>query len=91
MKILHCPLNGPRNIAEFIYGGEYHDLPNPESSGSREWAEYVFFDDNHAGEVLEWWCHAATSYWFLVRRDTRSDEVVQTLTTEDFFAHGDSA
>ncbi|MGE8384902.1 MAG: sarcosine oxidase subunit delta, partial [Pseudomonas putida] len=23
MKILTCPLNGPRNISEFTYGGEF--------------------------------------------------------------------
>ena len=22
MKIMHCPLNGPRNISEFVWGGE---------------------------------------------------------------------
>ncbi|MCR8722118.1 sarcosine oxidase subunit delta, partial [Pseudomonas syringae] len=23
MKIMTCPLNGPRNISEFTYGGEF--------------------------------------------------------------------
>ena len=46
MKILNCPLNGPRNISEFTYGGELHEMPDPDSSGAREWAEYVFFDEN---------------------------------------------
>ncbi|MQT72472.1 sarcosine oxidase subunit delta, partial [Pseudomonas sp. FSL R10-0071] len=23
MKIMMCPLNGPRNISEFTYGGEF--------------------------------------------------------------------
>ena len=29
MKILSCPLNGPRNIAEFIYGGQVKEMPDP--------------------------------------------------------------
>lgn len=83
MKILHCPLNGPRDIAEFTYGGEYHPVPDPRTTDSRAWAEHVFFHDNRAGVVLEWWCHTATAYWFLAQRDTRTDEVVRTLAPAD--------
>lgn len=82
MKLLHCPLNGPRNISEFTYGGEYH--PEPESAGRAEWAEYVFFHDNAAGNVLEWWCHTASSFWFLAERNTVTDQVIRTLTYADF-------
>jgi len=78
MKLLHCPLNGPRNISEFTYGGEYH--PQPDSASREEWAEYVFFHDNTAGVVLEWWCHTPSSYWFLAERDTVTDQIVRTLT-----------
>ena len=73
MKILRCPLNGPRNISEFSYGGEYHPLPDPSSCDRREWARHVFFSDNSAGIVTEWWLHNATSFWFLADRDTRTD------------------
>ncbi len=31
MKILTCPLNGPRNIAEFVYGGEVTAMPERKS------------------------------------------------------------
>lgn len=27
MKIMICPLNGPRNISEFTYGGEFKPMP----------------------------------------------------------------
>ncbi|NIV18243.1 MAG: sarcosine oxidase subunit delta [Woeseiaceae bacterium] len=84
MKILICPLNGPRNIAEFTYGGEYHREPDPESSDDRDWAEHVFFDDNRAGLVVEWWCHTASAFWFLAERDTRSDEILRTFRVEDY-------
>ena len=29
MKILHCPLNGPRNISEFAWVGEVSRCPTP--------------------------------------------------------------
>ena len=29
MKILNCPLNGPRNISEFVWGGEVQDDAGP--------------------------------------------------------------
>lgn len=86
MKILHCPLNGPRNIAEFSYGGELHRMPDPSLCESRQWAEYVFFDDNDAGIVTEWWCHNPTSYWFLAERDTITDEVIRTFPASEVFS-----
>lgn len=91
MKILHCPLNGPRNVSEFIYGGEYRAPADPASASNREWAEYVFFPKNRAGVVLEWWCHAASSYWFLAERDTRSDEILRVFRVEDIGMVRDSA
>ena len=86
MKILTCPLNGPRNITEFTYGGEFHPMPDPVNSNSREWAEYVFFHDNEAGVVTEWWCHTATSYWFLAERNTITDQVLHTFPPSEVFS-----
>ena len=79
MKLLTCPLNGPRNISEFTYGGEYHPMPDPRNTDSRQWAEYVFFHDNAAGIVTEWWCHTASSFWFLAQRNSITDEVIRTF------------
>ena len=53
MKILTCPLNGPRNIAEFTYGGQVKPMPNPTEATDQEWAHYVFYGDNHIGVVRE--------------------------------------
>jgi sarcosine oxidase subunit delta len=83
MKILVCPLNGARNIAEFTYGGEYHPQPDPQDCDDRSWAEHVFFHENRAGLVVEWWCHTASAYWFLAERDTRTDEVIRTFTVSE--------
>ena len=87
MKILTCPLNGPRNIAEFTYGGEYREPPDPDAASDREWAEHVFFHDNGEGVVLEWWCHTASAFWFLVERDTRSDEILRVLRADEMGTH----
>jgi sarcosine oxidase subunit delta len=83
MKLLNCPLNGPRNICEFSYGGEYHPMPNPEHCEQRQWVEYLFFPDNRAGIVTEWWCHTATSFWFLAERNTITDEIVRTYAVSE--------
>lgn len=49
MKIMMCPLNGPRNISEFTYGGEFKPMPDPVTCSDAEWADYVFNTDNLAG------------------------------------------
>jgi len=85
MKLLTCPLNGPRNITEFSYGGEFHRAPDSQSCDSKRWAEYVFFDDNLAGNVLEWWCHTSTAYWFLAERNTVTDTVLRTFPASEIF------
>lgn len=88
MKILNCPLNGPRNISEFIYGGELKPMPDPATCSDREWAEYVFYSDNTAGVITEWWMHSATSYWFLAERNTLTDEILCTFDAKEFFQDG---
>ncbi len=83
MKLLDCPLNGPRNISEFTYGGEFHAMPDPAACDPRVWAEYVFFHKNTAGTIIEWWCHTPSSYWFLAERDTRTDDVLRTFAVDE--------
>jgi len=85
MKIMTCPLVGPRNIQEFIYGGEVKDVPDPRRCSESEWANFLFFEDNRKGLQLEWWCHAPTNYWFIVERDTEFDEIVRTIEAADVF------
>lgn len=85
MKLMPCPLNGPRNISEFICRGEVSAVPDADCS-DREWSEYVFMENNIAGEVCEWWIHTPTSYWFIARRDTCSEEILETYTVADFFS-----
>ena len=85
MKIMPCPLNGPRNIAEFVCAGEIKDMPDPHSCADREWADYVFMEANSAGVVHEWWCHVATSYWFIAERNTVTDEIIRTYPASELY------
>ncbi|MBT8125201.1 MAG: sarcosine oxidase subunit delta [Gammaproteobacteria bacterium] len=85
MKILNCPLNGPRNISEFICFGEVTDMPNPNELSDEQWADYMWMSNNTAGVVREWWCHAATSYWFIVERNTITDEILKTYPANEIF------
>ncbi len=85
MKILNCPLNGPRNISEFVYGGEVTEMPDPNACSDAEWADYVLMENNTAGVIREWWYHAATAYWFVAERNTVTDEVVRTYPAGALF------
>jgi sarcosine oxidase subunit delta len=84
MKIMPCPLNGPRNISEFVCGGEVGKMPDPDACSDADWADYVFLEDNSAGEVFEWWLHVPTSFWFVARRDTVSELILETYTVDQF-------
>jgi sarcosine oxidase subunit delta len=84
MKILKCPLNGPRNISEFVWGGEVKPMPNPATASDTEWTAFLFLEENIAGEIYEWWLHAPTNYWFIARRNTLTDQVLETMTFDTF-------
>ena len=86
MKIMPCPLNGPRNIQEFICAGPVEPHPDPNRCTDDEWSEFVWLEENRAGVVREWWCHAATSYWFIAERDTVSDEILATYPADRVFS-----
>lgn len=85
MKIMNCPLNGPRNISEFVWGGEVKPMPDPARVGDLEWAEWLFLENNEAGVVREWWCHVPTSFWFIAERNTITDEILKTYPAGELF------
>lgn len=80
MKLMRCPLNGWRGIDEFAYGGEYSEMPEPDTCDDADWSAYVFLRDNRRGPVAEWWCHLPSALWFVALRDTGSGEVIETFT-----------
>lgn len=76
MKLIPCPLNGPRPADEFIYGGEVRVAPAAQGCTDAEWARHVFHRSGVPGVKKEWWCHAPSGYWFIAERDTLSDEFI---------------
>jgi len=83
MKIMTCPLNGPRNISEFIYGGQVKAMPDNQNVSDVDWAHYVFYDKNDVGIVLEWWMHSPSSYWFIAERHNATDEIIRTYPADE--------
>jgi sarcosine oxidase subunit delta len=90
MKIMTCPLNGPRNISEFVCAGEVKPLPAPDAA-PEIWARHTYIEANTAGVVFEWWLHAPSAYWFIAERDTRTDRIVRTMSVDAFNALGKAA
>ena len=85
MKIMTCPLNGPRNISEFVYGGQVKTMPDHQNVSDTDWAHYVFYEKNDIGIVLEWWLHVPSSYWFIAERHNASDEIIRTYPADELF------
>ena len=85
MKIMPCPLNGPRNISEFACFGEVAEMPEPNRTTDGDWADYIWMANNTAGVVREWWCHVPTNYWFIAERDTVRDEILRTYPADEVF------
>ncbi|MEU9174836.1 sarcosine oxidase subunit alpha family protein [Streptomyces sp. NPDC048420] len=79
MLLIPCPWCGPRDEAEFHYGGQAH-VPYPENPATlpdEEWARYLFFRDNPKGPFAERWSHAAgCRRWFNAVRDTSTNEIL---------------
>ena len=78
MKIMPCPLNGPRPIQEFQYGGELRDMPDPLQASDDQWADYVFNRSGEPGVKPEWWYHVPSGTWFIAERDNVTDEILRT-------------
>ncbi len=75
---MRCPVNGPRAISEFAYGGELRPMPDPAAASDATWADYVFNRNGLAGIKREWWCHTPSGVWFIAERDTARDEILRT-------------
>lgn len=78
MKILVCPINGPRPVSEFAFGGEVRPMPDPVNCSDVQWADYVFNRNGSPGVKREWWYHLASGVWFIAERDTAADRVLRT-------------
>jgi sarcosine oxidase subunit delta len=77
MKLLRCPLNGPRPLLEFFCGGEVRATPAADCSDA-EWLAYLLHRNSVPRVKREWWCHTPSGYWFIAERDTARDEFLRT-------------
>lgn len=78
MKILTCPVNGPRNIDEFQCLGPVRDAPDVDATSDRDWALHLFRAENRLGTVTEWWRHVPSNVFFLAERHIVSNRVLRT-------------
>jgi len=78
VKILNCPINGPRPLQEFQYGGELRAMPNPDTSSGAEWTDYLFNRSGEPGVAREWWYHLPSGTWFIAERDLVKDVFLRT-------------
>ena len=78
MKILECPVNGPRPLQEFHFGGEVRSMPDASTATDEQWADYVFHRSGQPAVKREWWYHIASGVWFIAERDNRTDEIQRT-------------
>ena len=78
---LDCPNCGIGPVWEFHFAGPSRQRPEPDDAAvtERQWAEYLYNRPNTGGEQTEWWYHrSACKTWFLARRDTRTNQVLET-------------
>lgn len=65
-------------MTEFVYGGEYRAMPNPDTCSDTQWSAYVFHRNNAPTVKKEWWFHQPSSTWLIAERNTANDEVLTT-------------
>lgn len=85
MKVMICPLNGPRKDSEFVRGREVREMPESLTCGNETLGAHRFLENQAGDEVAEWWMHAPSSYWFIARRNIGTGEIVKTYSVEEFF------
>ncbi|SHH62100.1 sarcosine oxidase subunit delta family protein [Streptomyces sp. 3214.6] len=84
MLLIPCPWCGPRDEAEFHYGGQAHVAypADPSALTDQEWAKYLFFRENTKGPFAERWSHAAgCRRWFNAVRNTATNEILAVYRT----------
>lgn len=81
MLQITCPWCGVRDETDFVFGGEAHVIrpENPETITDKEWADYLFYEENPKGPHYERWQHRhGCRRWFNVVRDTVTHEILHT-------------
>jgi methylglutamate dehydrogenase subunit B len=83
--LIPCPFCGPREHAEFAYGGDatVRRPQQSEPAWGPEWQDYVYRRANPRGRHREYWQHVAgCRQWLVVTRDTLSHEIFECVLAE---------
>ena len=91
--IIHHPLLGPRDAAEFVCLGDAALIDRPDwqaEDAAQLFHDYLHVRDNPAGEHRELWFHEhGDRSWLVVTRDTLSHEILRVeLAREVALARG---
>jgi sarcosine oxidase, subunit delta len=77
--IIPCPTCGPRSVEEFLYG-EIPVVPDSINEPDQRDLDRGFMRNNPEGPNTERWFHLfGCRRWLTLRRDTRTDEVLEYL------------
>lgn len=80
MLRLPCPHCGERGVVEFRYG-EIPTVPEDLIDPAARDLDRAFMRTNTEGIVTERWFHeAGCRRWMTVRRDTRTDQVLEVVS-----------
>ena len=73
---IDCPNCGPRGVWEFHFSGPAGGERPPQEADPKTWTDYLYNKSNTRGVQREWWYHrSACKLWFLVERNTATNEV----------------
>ena len=85
--IIHHPLLGPRDSAEFTYLGDANLIDRPDWQDKKaddKFYEYQYLRNNPAGEHQELWYHeAGDRSWLVVTRNTVTHEITKVELARD--------
>ena len=84
--IIHHPLLGPRDAAEFVYLGDASliDRPDGMTASPDEMHDYLHLRDNPAGAHKELWYHEqGDRSWLVITRDTITHEITDVALARD--------
>ena len=85
--LIHHPLLGLRDAAEFVYLGDASllDRPDPDSpTAADEFHDYLHIRKNPAGLHTELWYHEqGDRSWLLVTRNTLTHEITDVQLARD--------
>jgi heterotetrameric sarcosine oxidase delta subunit len=79
MLLIPCPNCGPRDHAEFSFGGDatVRRPADPLAASDAVWEDYLYRRDTPRGPHVEWWHHEkGCRRWIKILRDTMTHEIM---------------